>query len=246
MSNPKRIDDRLKDAIVNIQFVSGVPADTVVGYFHSICREYLKDSHNFFNQFNIATAGLTIEANSSFFVTKNERLRIDISPQNITFNLLSGYNNLFNGKDGWSGYFSLVQEIVRPLFEQGIIKQVQRIGVRYISQFENVSIYDCTNLKVDLGIEAMPRRGQLRVEFEKENFWSIITLLNNYPITVSSNLGNSFFSLIDIDVIKNFSSTQFLSFEDLVKDLDKAHDIEKKIFFSILNPVFLQSLNPIY
>ena len=245
MQNPRKIDDRLKDAIVNIQFVAGVPTDAVVGYFHAICREELQEN-TYSNQFNIATGGFTIETNSSFFITKNERFRIDINPQNITFNLFNGYHNLLDGKDGWKGYLPTVQRFVEPLIEQKVIKQVQRIGVRYISQFENVSIYDCTNLKVDLGIDTTERRGQLRVEFEKKGFLNIITLLNSYPIPNPTNINTSFFSLIDIDVIKNFASNQHLSSDELIKYLNEAHDMEKDLFFSLLNPAFLQSLNPAY
>lgn len=248
MQNPRKIDDRLKDAIVNIQFVAGVPADAVVGYFHSILREELQESTHFFNQLNIATNGLTIEANSSFFITKNERFRIDINPQNLTFNLLDGYHDLLNGQDGWKGYLPTVHRFVKPLIEKNVIKQVQRIGVRYISQFENVSIYDCTNLKVDLGIDTTTRRGQLRVEFEKKGFLNVITLLNSYPnsTVTPDNINDSFFSLIDIDVIKNFAPDQHLSFDELIAHLNEAHDTEKDLFFSLLNPAFLQSLNPTY
>ncbi len=54
-----------------------------------------------------------------------------------------------------------------------------------------------------------------------------------------------FISIIDIDVIKDFSPIES-SKNVILNKIDNAHTIEKEIFFTLLKNDFLKTLNPEY
>jgi uncharacterized protein (TIGR04255 family) len=83
-------------------------------------------------------------------------------------------------------------------------------------------------------------RSQFRTEFQTDDFLAVITLVNKYP-----KEANSFFSIIDIDVIKAIPKEEN-SMETLIATLEQAHSKEKNIFFSLLKKEFLDTLNPQY
>lgn len=237
---PKKIDDNLKDAIVNVQFLPNVPQETVVGYFHSMHREELVSTPSQ-NKLNFLEASISFESSQPYFVTRDERFRIDVNGQSITFNLLGQYA-------GWNDYFPVVSKYLKSLFDLEIIKEVQRISIRYINQFDGVRIYE--HLVGSLSINSVPEnsRGQTRIEFQEDDYLTVITLVNGYPATAinSDSKPETEFSLIDIDIIKGFPPRSKLTFEESVGFLEKAHDLEKIRFFSLLKKEFLETLNPQY
>lgn len=237
---PKQIDDRLKDAIVNIEFVPSVPPETVIGYFHNALRDELSIAPPQ-NKFNFLNNSVTFETSQSYFITKNGPFRIDVTGQGITFNLLGSYT-------GWHDYFPVVGKNLKSLFDLNIIQEVTRVSIRYINQFDNVRIYEHIQGNISIGSIPDNSRGQMRVEFQKNQFSVITTIVNGYS-AATLNLGlnpDTEFSLIDVDVIKLFPPKTKLSYEEVISTLESAHDTEKDCFFSLLKEEFIQTLNPIY
>ncbi|AQG81015.1 TIGR04255 family protein [Spirosoma montaniterrae] len=242
MKLPRKIDDRLKDAIVNIQFVPGVPAETVLGYAHAHLNTLFDTvTADPFPAFSLQANSLMIDQRSVYFLSKDRKVRIDINGQSITFNVNQGY-------PGWAEYRNVIADCLNALGAGNVIKQFTRLGIRYISQFDDVQIADSIN--IDLAIRSVPaeRRGQIRVEFVHQGFQVIVTLVDRYPTEVRSPLPSApgFFSLVDIDVIKFYATERPIDQQTLLTDIDTAHHEQKVLFFELLKDSFLQTLNPQY
>ena len=253
MQLPVQIDHRLKDTIISIQFTPLVPSETVVGYVHHLLKDQLKSlPTKQLPWLRFEPTNLTIESRPSvFFLTHDERFRIDVDGNSITFNSAGIY-------PGWSAFRDVFQRSIKPLFDHSVIGPIQRLGIRYINQFDQVRIFEKINVSVEIGGNIPPNhRQQVRAEFEQEGFRVILTMVNGYPVEPTLNrattIGTEFseqpgevFSLIDVDVIQLFDTNQPISYENLLSNLEAAHNEEKTIFFSLLKSDFLQSLNPVY
>lgn len=253
MQLPVQIDHRLKDTIISIQFTPLVPSETVVGYVHHLLKGQLKSLPTEQSSWlRFEPTNLTIESRPSvFFLTHDGGFRIDVDGNSITFNSAGIY-------PGWSAFRDVFQQCVKPLFDNSIIGPLQRLGIRYINRFDQVRIFDHISVSVQIG-GSLPstHRQQVRAEFEQGGFWVVLTLVNGYPVEPTLSKATTsgaelferpekVFSLIDVDVIQLFDTNQPNSYENLLSQLEAAHTEEKAIFFSLLKPEFLQSLNPVY
>lgn len=237
MRIPRKIDDRLKDAIVNIQFQSSLPGNAVEGAFFSLLK----------SEFQVVTIGqsnaiqidqLVIQPQQSFYVHKDGKFRVEINASSITFNLIDGYA-------GWNEYFAIISSTLTSLFEEKIISQVFRVGVRYISVFDHERIFDQIVPKLSFApFDTTSSRSQFRIELPRQDFLVIVTLINAFPKTVGEDV-KEIYSVIDIDTFKLFEP-MLSSGTELLKWLNSAHDEQKETFFSLLKQEFIDSLNPQY
>ncbi len=236
MHLPKKIDDGLKDAIVSLKFISNLPKGTELGIFYLKFQDLLKPII-IPNSTLMTGSNLVIEQLANSFLSQDENFRVEFNSGEIIFNIHNNYC-------GWE-YFSLfIESIVRRLFDEAFISGVYRIGLRYISQFENISIFDKVNAKISLNLVVGDVRGQARFELFKDDFFIFLSMENMrvFPLEYSKA---DFISIIDIDVIKDFSKIE-TSKLIVLKKIEDAHTIEKEIFFSLLKTDFLKSLNPEY
>lgn len=152
------------------------------------------------------------------------------------------YNKKYKG---WDFFFKFISEIFEGINSAGVIKKPLRLGLRYISFFENSNIFEKLKLKLNFqDTDLSNNRNAIRTEFDltPHPFTTVLQMANNAILLASPGLkinGSS----IDIDV---FTNQIINSIEEAKKLIIDAHDIEKKIFFSILDKKFLDSLNPEY
>ena len=251
MRLPQKIDHQLKDTIVSIQFTPSVPSETVVGYVHHLLKDQFESVPTERSSWlHIEPVNLTLESRPSvYFQTLDKQFRIDVDGSSITFNSEGVY-------PGWADFYTIFQQCMKPLFDHAVIGTIERFGIRYINRFDQVYIFDHIDMAVQVGA-SIPAgyRQQIRTEFDRNGFHSVLTLVNGYPTdpssfsskaTNSDNQPESIFSLIDVDVIRFFDKKQPTSYENLLVSLEEAHTEEKTIFFSLLKADFLASLNPIY
>lgn len=140
---------------------------------------------------------------------------------------------------GWTKYAEQIDKVFSVVQGLGIIEKPLRVGVRYISFFENTDIFK--HLKVEMklaGNSLIGSQNIMRSEFEYENFKCVVQLANS-AIMNNKQKGSS----IDIDVITDNNSTILSNFKAIV---NTAHELEKKLFFSFVDPEFLKKFNPEY
>lgn len=173
--------------------------------------------------------------NQPHYKISNDTFRVLIGPKGIA---------LSNPKEyvGWGDFLKEIFDLFARIVELDIIKQVTRVGLRYINFFD-LDIYDKINLKVQMGERALVSKDALvKAEVQCGDFISTIQVTNNASAKIDKNrfLG----SVIDIDTHTTQNLDSFLSnYLDIIVN---AHNEEKKLFFSLLETKFLASLNPTY
>src|SRR5690606_11903392 len=127
-----------------------------------------------------------------FFLDKNESVKVTVNPGVLVFNSFKNY-------PGWEIMFPVVAETIEVMFKEGIIENVPRIGVRYISQFENVAIFEKLKMSFELAISNKAHNTtQVRSEYDEEDYKIILSLLNNFKRVEGAKQHD--FSMVDIDV----------------------------------------------
>lgn len=145
---------------------------------------------------------------------------------------------------GWSNFSQHSLSIFNKIINSGIIKRVSRIGHRYINFFEG----DITN-KLTMSFSMTKSKEfknlLIRTDVKDGDFINTLQFANNAscrlqpdPMVIVAG------SLIDIDTSREYTDDYFTS--HIEQEINTAHNCEKKLFFSLLMPDFLNSLNPVY
>jgi uncharacterized protein (TIGR04255 family) len=131
--------------------------------------------------------------------------------------------------------------LVSEFQQTGFVSEGERLGVRYINFF-SFDIFEKLELEVSTGKK--PLVGEL----------SVTTVLTRPPLTSRLLVANSAIlgtgggtrlgSVLDVDVW--LGSLDFDLFQNGLAKFGEAHHFEKQIFFGLLKPDFLATLNPVY
>lgn len=236
MKIPRKIDDRIKNAIVQIKFESNLPFGTILGYFHQTFKEQV---HFTPSQKPVLSNGriIGIEESMPTIITFDKNFIISIHEDSFTFDLFDGYK-------GWEVYQANIQQYIAPIFESSLIKKIHQIGLRYISNFDDVSIYEHINASINLNFVTSNQRGRSMFEFSINNNIVILNLISGEAITNTTTNTPSLGSIIDIDVIQK--PVALNTFDELENVINNIHEVEKSVFFSLIKDSFLSTLNPIY
>ncbi|HRH66237.1 MAG TPA: TIGR04255 family protein [Bacteroidia bacterium] len=242
MKIPKKINpDNLKDSIIQVLFNPGIAQELVLGSFNN----FLSDTFDFVaaspkrKEVRVSdTEGLIIDQlERGYFLDKTKKVKVDVGANGIVFNSFKNYV-------GWEIYFPIMKNTISKLFEKGVIKEVHRVGIRYISQFDNVSLVE--NLEMSLALN-IPNKNfeatQIRSEYVDQSFRVILTLINNINQNKEDSKPTANTSIVDIDVIQigNINSAN-----TVIEYIEKGHQKQKETFFSLLKPKFLETLHPEY
>lgn len=243
---PERIDPvPIAEAVVEIRFETQVPPEAVFGFFYS----EVKESHIEVKKLPILQLPEPLRANDpkfeyqahfSLFDNKiPEKLRINIGPKVLLFANVSGYI-------GWEGFFKYIRENLEKAISSKIFKRCVRIGLRYINHFDG-TILENINASLSIaGRSVVKESTEIRTELEEDGIVKIVKISNNIKINYRGE--RSIGSLIDIDCIKKFGEEDLceINLENLCAIIDKCHNYEKNLFFSILKENFIKKFNPQY
>lgn len=225
------------DALIEIRFDSGFPPDAIFGMvFKTLAGKYPNrdelpilqlPSHIRNNDPNLK--------NAPFYRFYNEDFTIQIGPRVLT---VSSYPNYA----GWKSFSAEIKTCIDDIRELDLIKQVERFAIRYINAFE-FNIFDYSNLKIDLTDSPLTKQNTyLKTSFEEEGFLSLLQM--GEQVTIKKKNREPFLgSVLDIDTStedKNFLAS-FL--EAPMATIEKAHQINKELFFAILNERIMDKIN---
>ncbi|SFN24889.1 TIGR04255 family protein [Salegentibacter flavus] len=242
MKIPIKIEpDRIKDALMQVFYSSDLSYEILIGYVHkTLTNNGFRYVTPFQEQSKIN--GQQINFNPThLFVGPNDQVKIQIHPNHsLTFNTISSYI-------GWTKYRELIENVLRILIDANNINSFSRVGIRYISEFENIDILDKVKFGYDQsfpGTEIDTSTSNLK--WRDEGYSISLNLTSNLPVNITKEKQAPItsISLIDIDVIKqNF---EIKDIGQLMKTIDDCHFKQKSVFFSLLNQDFLNELNPVY
>lgn len=227
----------ITEAIVELRFESNLPGDVIPG----IIYPNFKSRYPKLERLPILELPSLIRENDSKFKFsphykyENEDFIFQIGPKSFTVICPKEYK-------GWSAFSPEIFSIHTDLNKLGIIEKPTRIGLRYINFFENLNIFE--KIKLELRLASQPfleNKNILRTEYRVNSFDHIIQI-TNVASTVDKNERKTGSSM-DIDIV--FQNEPF-STEDFQRIVEEAHQIEKKIFFGIIEDSFLETFNPSY
>ncbi len=237
---PKKINKcPIEESVFEIRFSSDCPNDAILGIVYSAVKDFFsEDSLQQLPVLEIPEHIRLQDPNLKYqplHRLDKENFSLSIGPKTLIF----GNNRQYAGWEAWSNFFKTV---LCEVEKTGILKNVERIGLRYINVFD-LNILKCTNIELRLNKNLLiDETSNLRTELVDADFIKILQVGNS--VTILTNNKTRTGSIIDIDCIYDFRGKDFFStYADIV---DTAHKKEKELFFSLLNDDFINSLEPQY
>jgi len=236
MNIPKKIDpERLKDTIVEIRFKSEVPFEYRLGFCYEVLKSMGVIPMPPFNAHSIELDPanfFTLDYPKNLF--EDDAIRLRITDDRLIFNTNGRYC-------GWKDFGQSIQNIVKKLFSEGLLGEFNWVGLRYVSEFEKIQIFEklIWDFQFDWqGVKSI--NTTFRTEWVDESDHVIVNLVNNVQRE------SDFYSLMDIDINYAIELQSSTPVETLFEHIERLHVKEKTVFFGLMKPAFLELLNPIY
>jgi uncharacterized protein (TIGR04255 family) len=234
MNLPKNINPcPIVDALLEVRFTSNINANAVFGLIYSVLQKDFQkvETLPILQLPDIVRASDPNLKYKPYYKISNENFVIQIGPDVISISSFPKYL-------GWESFSKIIFDALTKIESVGIINVIERIGIRYINFFET-NVFEKVNLKVCIGTDDILYKNTIiRTEIEQGEFNSTLQVANN--AIINDKLG----SIIDIDsfVTKNLDAF----FSRKTELINAGHLKEKELFYSLLKPEFLNSLNPTY
>lgn len=142
----------------------------------------------------------------------------------------------------WDNYFPLVIKYLQILSDTISIKEITRVGLRYVSFFNVVNkLSDSFNFDFYIPLEDYKLENELfRTQLCKEDTNILLHIVKNAEITRNGLLEKG--TLVDIDVSQLLHLPTSVDSE-LFQIINTLHSEEKNLFFSLLREEFLKKFN---
>lgn len=240
---PERLPSKISpcsivESVVEIRFVSTEPWRNLPGMFHPRIRDRYPES----KELPLANMPEDIRSKSPAF-TWVPLLQYGGTDFSIQFGprVLSLITRPHH-YPGWGRFGDELTWVLERLQESGIVSEAERIGLRYVDFFEN-DVWQQLNMGVLIGgvplaggelsttVVLRHPEGQVRLQVANGAFFQ-------GPTGVKRG------SVLDLDVWHPGGDGDL--FSDGFHRVERLHQASKEVFFGLLKPEFLQSLNPEY
>ena len=237
MKLPKSITPcPIKEAIAEVRFESNVPADAVFG----IVYQALKKDFPHSEPLPIVALPTSIrDAAKDLIFQPHYRLLSEdyvvlTGPRVIAVGMRGEY-------PGWPGLAARIKDTLRQFNQTGILSQTVRLGLRFISFFP-FDIYPKLRLRITVNEQSWDgEETQFKTVLSRGGCKSLLQIGKGLALVDRPGETGS---IIDIDSFTTETAGDFSNV--LGRFLDSAHQSEKELFFTLLEPEFLTSLKPIY
>jgi len=227
----------IHEAVVGLTFETEIVSEAVFGIIYNEFKDKYGDVKklpilNIPEEIRMKDAALMYQA--WYHLIEGNHL-ISIGPRMIGISNKKDYS-------GWAIFSKKVTDAIEKIKRTGIIKNVTRVGIRYINFFE-FDIFKKIDLEVKLKNELLNSEQMIiNTKIKREPFINTLQILNNANMMdVDKKLVGS---VIDIDTYTNDNLNNF--FNDYKDVLENGHNIEKELFFNLIKEDFLKELNPEY
>ncbi len=234
--------DNLKDTVVEFHFQSDIPEEVLPGLVYQGLKNSFKiipratksmpwnlGPQNFFQ----------IETHDGMQLT-DDCVKIHLRSDSIIFNILGNY-------PGWSKFSACIYDVLAKLFQVGYLKAVQRVGIRYISEYPGISIFEVMKGHPDVFLPGGIRQNTTyRTEVNYKDCEVVLSIANRVPNKTKQESELTYFSIIDVIVSKFYNKNPISDLNELKEKTDFLHQVEKEFFFGILTKEYLASLSPEY
>jgi uncharacterized protein (TIGR04255 family) len=234
---PKKISPcPIVEAIVELRFSSAVLPDAVFGIIYQVFKDEFPREPEKLPILQLPEPVRSMDPGlqyQPYYKLTSGNLIFQIGPRVISLSNVKDYM-------GWETFSKRIKEVFSKVERLKIIKSVERLGIRYINFFK-LDIFSSINLRILMNDNPLNTlRTTLKAEIQDNDFINILQVANAAQATIENQVITG--SVIDIDTVsKDIGDTFFTEMENL---LEKGHNIEKNLFFSLLKKEFLSSLNP--
>ena len=244
---PKKLNpNNLKDTLIEIRYLQGIQQELMLGFVANVLvplgYQYIaapnQNINIAFNNNQQIAFGMG-NSNGGFFI--NDDIRIQFVANQIIFNCMA------DKYVGWEKYFQIISDVIRNLFDKNAIKNFNRVGIRYISEFIDIDIYQKIKGTIDISNTGLKLDNSiLRLADESDNLKTYVVLTNKAKRISQTPQGQKIIeaSLVDVNVYESFNPVSDL--DVLNNKLNQIHAKEKEVFFGLINDEFLKTLNPEY
>ncbi len=148
---------------------------------------------------------------------------------------------------GWDRFSADIRDLAKAVQETGLVERLERFSLKYIDLIELEKPVGLAHLNLELKMgeyELAAKPVQLRTEIKENDLIHIIQIISPAEVGLPGTEGRLKGVLVDIDSIKPMADDE--SWDVLQQRLDDVHTSCKKMFFSILKPGTVESLEPDY
>lgn len=224
----------IEEAVLELRYETDTPREAVFGILYST----ISDIYPTIKKLPIMELPDAIRANDPAFseqphyqVYKDDKFSVMIGPKVISLISKKPYA-------GWTEFSGRIRDLVARIETAKVVKKYSRLGLRYINQFD-VNIFKNINLSVGMNGHVFGEdNSAVRLSISIDGFSNNLRISNTRVSADNAVSGPK--SVIDIDTILRGE------INGVVETIEKAHQSEKKLFFSLLTPEFIKTLGPRY
>jgi len=224
------------EALLEIRFETSL-GDAIFGMFYGQVRHDVKSATPLPTS-QIPEAFRNQDSNLRYQPTHrleiDDHFTIQIGPKVLSFSVINNY-------PGWDKYNEFIDKYLSLFMEMKAIDSFKRIGLRYISFFKEINIFDHINLKLSLNDASLADNDmQLRAMHRVENIQTTLSIINNASVGVGENSNRG--SVIDIDTFIE----EGVDPNNISSIISRLHEEERIVFFNLPTNAFLATMNPEY
>ena len=223
------------EAIFEMRFESSYPRDAIFGIIY---KQFKDEFHKVIQLPVLQLPPAVREQDPNLRFTPHYKITAD----NFTIQIGPNVFSLINTTKycGWKLFFEKIKETYRRLSELEVMEKRNRTALRYINVFENLNIFDESTFEINLqGRKIGGNRMNVLTEMPYDSGTSDLKVVNFAEVRVEGKILRG--SIIDIDT--KVMVDRYADFSDAI---NRAHQAEKALFFSLLKEDFLQTLKPVY
>ncbi|MDM8254406.1 TIGR04255 family protein [Phocaeicola barnesiae] len=237
---PSRIEKcPLIDALIEFRFEAAIAKSAVFGVIYNLIRNDYRG-----NVINLPILQIPEQIRE---VDPNLKFKPLYRVEGDKFIIQIGYDVLSISSKmpyvGWPEFSQHSLSLINKIIQEGIIKRVSRLGHRYINFFRG-DITNSLTMSFSMTEKYVSENLLIRTDVRDGNFMNTLQFANNANYRPNPNTSEIVGSLIDIDTSREYSDNFFI--ENREQEINMAHECEKKLFFSLLKPTFLETLNPTF
>jgi uncharacterized protein (TIGR04255 family) len=162
-----------------------------------------------------------------------------VGPRTLTVSVRNSY-------PGWKELKNRFESLLAVMDATNVVQNHVRFGLRYINFFEE-DLYGNINVSLTSdGISLITDKTVIRTVLAQGDLACVLNISNSasfQPVAPESEPPRTG-SVLDLDVYTDLTGRRDVA--SLALLAETAHRFEKEVFFSLLSPTYLKSLNPVY
>lgn len=228
----------IAETVVELRFETDTPEEAVFGtVYHALKKDFPKSS-----PLPMAAVPPEVRRADPNLIHQplhrliGDNLTILIGPQAVTVGTVGEY-------PGWAAAAERFRDTFMRIANTGLIGRPLRFGLRYINFFSGDVL---PNLTLSIAIDGHQINGSgthLKTMIQAEGCQILLQIGKDLMLVGEENKTGS---VIDIDTFVTAPEAEGRLDNALSEFMETAHLAEKKLFFNLLKPEFLETLNPAY